>query len=157
MTQYQSLDYYATREYIGRVLAAYRNAEGYSLRELAVMCGYSPNTIKNIEEGRFTARTDIIDKIASKLGARITLGALPDDVKRLFTRLESLLIVTVRNWVCDNWRMRPAENDYLLHACRHNDSEVNQLMTAIEDAIGEVETDVLATYIVDYAVKLSEA
>lgn len=60
-----------TREELGCILAELRKEKGLSIRSLADKCEMSKSTIVNIEQGRFSPRVEIVDKICSTLEAEI--------------------------------------------------------------------------------------
>lgn len=60
-----------TREELGYILAELRKEKGLSIRSLADKCEMSKSTIVNIEQGRFSPRVEIVDKICSALEAEI--------------------------------------------------------------------------------------
>jgi transcriptional regulator with XRE-family HTH domain len=62
-----------TREELGNILAEQRKAKGYSIRTLAEQCEMSKSTIVHIEQGKFSPRIEIVDKICSVLDAEITI------------------------------------------------------------------------------------
>jgi transcriptional regulator with XRE-family HTH domain len=60
-----------TRVELGYILAELRKEKGLSIRSLADKCEMSKSTIVNIEQGRFSPRVEIVDKICSALEAEI--------------------------------------------------------------------------------------
>lgn len=61
------------REYIGQQLAALRNKQGITTRQLADMCGVAYANISKIENGRYNVSIDILSKVCDALGARIKI------------------------------------------------------------------------------------
>lgn len=64
-----------TREELANILAELRREKGLSIRGLAERCEMSKSTIVNIEQGRFSPRVEIVDKICSALDAEINIKA----------------------------------------------------------------------------------
>ena len=61
------------REYIGQQLAALRNKQGLTTRQLADMCGVTYDNISKIENGRYNVSIDILQKVCDALGADIRI------------------------------------------------------------------------------------
>lgn len=61
------------RQRLGAKIMALRNERGYSIRTLAELCDVNKATIVNIEQGRFSPRFDIVEKICHALGAKIEI------------------------------------------------------------------------------------
>ena len=61
------------REYIGQQLAALRNKQGLTTRQLADMCGVTYVNISKIENGRYNVSIDILQKVCDALRADIRI------------------------------------------------------------------------------------
>lgn len=61
------------RECIGQQLAALRNKQGLTTRQLADMCGVTYVNISKIEHGRYNVSIDILQKVCDALGADIRI------------------------------------------------------------------------------------
>lgn len=61
------------RERIGSILAEKRKEAGLTLRELAEMCGINNANVSKIETGKYNVSIDILSKILSVLGYRLTV------------------------------------------------------------------------------------
>lgn len=61
------------REFIGKKVAEIRNDKGYSIRELANLCGVNYSNIGKIERGAYNVSIDILSRISNALGCEITL------------------------------------------------------------------------------------
>lgn len=61
------------REALGTMVRHLRIMKNISIRELAEKCGLSKSTIVNIESGAYSPRLEVINKIVSTLGAKISL------------------------------------------------------------------------------------
>jgi len=61
------------RERIAKRIIHLRSANNLSQEQLANATELSINTIKGIEEAKFSVKTDILEKIASCLGVRVDL------------------------------------------------------------------------------------
>ena len=64
---------YATRVRIGNIIAELRRDKGYSVRQLAELAGVSKSTVVNIEAGRFSPTIDVVNKLITPLGAKISI------------------------------------------------------------------------------------
>lgn len=64
------------REYIGQQIAALRNKQGLTTRQLADMCGVTYVNISKIENGRYNVSIDILSKICSAMGAKIKIETM---------------------------------------------------------------------------------
>ncbi len=62
-----------TRKDLGRVIRQMRLAKGISIRGLADICGLSPSTVQNIENGAFSPRLDIVLRILSELEGKLII------------------------------------------------------------------------------------
>lgn len=58
---------------IGQELMEARNDMGYSIEYVAQQIGVKPVTIRNIEEGRFSATIDLLSKIAECYGCELAV------------------------------------------------------------------------------------
>lgn len=61
------------RQLFGQRMARLRRSKLYSIRELAERSGCAPNTIVNIEQGKFSPRIEIVEQILSVLGAHLEI------------------------------------------------------------------------------------
>ena len=61
------------REKIGQQVAALRNKQGLTTRQLADMCGVVYANISKIENGRYNVSIDILQKVCDALGADIRI------------------------------------------------------------------------------------
>lgn len=61
------------RKRIAKRVLELRTQQGISQQQLADATQLSLNTIKGIEEAKFSVKTDILEKIASCLGVRVDL------------------------------------------------------------------------------------
>lgn len=61
------------RQRLGAKIMALRNERGYSIRALAELCDVNKATIVNIEQGRFSPRFEIVEKICHVLGVKIEI------------------------------------------------------------------------------------
>lgn len=61
------------REKIGVRIADLRNEKGYTQEKLAELSGVSRRTIQSIEAGDFSARIDILDKLAEALQCSVEI------------------------------------------------------------------------------------
>lgn len=61
------------RERIAKRVLELRTQQGISQQQLADAAHLSLNTIKGIEEAKFSVKTDILERIASCLGTRVDL------------------------------------------------------------------------------------
>lgn len=64
------------RELIGYRIFQLRNGAKMTVRELAEECGLSANTISSIENGKFSARIDIINQILDVFGKELTINGI---------------------------------------------------------------------------------
>ncbi|MEE1366829.1 MAG: helix-turn-helix transcriptional regulator, partial [Muribaculaceae bacterium] len=62
----------------------------YTIRELAERSGCAPNTIVNIEQGKFSPRIEIVEQILSVLGAHLEIVIDDDDDDDIDDYLEDL-------------------------------------------------------------------
>ena len=67
------MDRAENRQLFGQRMARLRNLRGYSIRELAELSGFATNTILSIENGKFSPRFEIVEKILSVLGAHLEI------------------------------------------------------------------------------------
>lgn len=79
------------RQLFGLKIARIRRSKGISIRELAQRSECSPSTIVNIEQGKFSPRVEIVEKILSILGCRLEIveadiieDDLDDDIDDIF-------------------------------------------------------------------------
>lgn len=61
------------RERIGKRIAELRNEKGYSVRELAEICGVHFSNIGKIEAGKYNVSIDILSKVANALNCEIDI------------------------------------------------------------------------------------
>lgn len=62
------------RQLFGLQMARLRRLRGYTIRELAEESGCAPATIVNIEQGKFSPRVDIVEKILDVLDASLDIN-----------------------------------------------------------------------------------
>lgn len=62
------------RELVAETLLTARIQKGYSLDELGQIVGFKGNTIKRIEQGRFSPNTDQLFAICEALGVKIKIN-----------------------------------------------------------------------------------
>lgn len=67
------------RQLFGQRMARLRRSKLFSIRELAERSGCAPNTIVNIEQGKFSPRIEIVEQILSVLGAHLEIVIDDDD------------------------------------------------------------------------------
>lgn len=67
------------RQLFGQKMARLRRSKLYSIRDLAERSGCAPNTIVNIEQGKFSPRVEIVEQILSVLGAHLEIVIDDDD------------------------------------------------------------------------------
>ena len=80
------------RQLFGQRMARLRRSKLYSIRELAERSGCAPNTIVNIEQGKFSPRIEIVEQILSVLGAHleIVIDEEDDDIDDYLEDLSEL-------------------------------------------------------------------
>lgn len=78
------------RQLFGQRMARLRRSKLFSIRELAERSGCAPNTIVNIEQGKFSPRVEIVEKILSVLGAHLEIVIDDDDDDDIDDYLEDL-------------------------------------------------------------------
>lgn len=78
------------RQLFGQRMARLRRSKLYSIRELAERSGCAPNTIVNIEQGKFSPRIEIVEQILSELGAHLEIVIDDDDDDDIDDYLEDL-------------------------------------------------------------------
>lgn len=78
------------RQLFGQRMARLRRSKLYSIRELAERSGCAPNTIVNIEQGKFSPRVEIVEQILSVLGAHLEIVIDEDDDDDIDDYLEDL-------------------------------------------------------------------
>ncbi|WP_276878990.1 helix-turn-helix domain-containing protein [Bacteroides heparinolyticus] len=61
------------RERIGKMIAEIRTGNGLTIRELADIAGVTSTNICNIENGKYSAGVDVLSRILSALGYRLTI------------------------------------------------------------------------------------
>ena len=61
------------RQLFGQRMARLRRSKLFTIRELAERSGCAPNTIVNIEQGKFSPRIEIVEQILSVLGAHLEI------------------------------------------------------------------------------------
>ena len=62
-----------TREELGNTINELRQQRGMSIRELAERSEVNKATIVNIEQGRFSPRYEIVERIVKELGGTIEI------------------------------------------------------------------------------------
>lgn len=67
------------RQLFGQRMARLRRSKLFTIRELAERSGCAPNTIVNIEQGKFSPRIEIVEQILSVLGAHLEIVIDDDD------------------------------------------------------------------------------
>ena len=65
-----------SREALGNCIKKLRNSKNMSVRECAEMCSLAKSTIVNIEQGRFSPRLEIVQKVLNALDATLTITTL---------------------------------------------------------------------------------
>lgn len=78
------------RQLFGQKMARLRRSKLFSIRELAERSGCAPNTIVNIEQGKFSPRIEIVEQILSVLGAHLEIVIDDDDDDDIDDYLEDL-------------------------------------------------------------------
>ena len=78
------------RQLFGQKMARLRRSKLYTIRELAERSGCAPNTIVNIEQGKFSPRIEIVEQILSVLGAHLEIVIEDDDDDDIDDYLEDL-------------------------------------------------------------------
>lgn len=78
------------RQLFGQKMARLRRSKLFSIRELAERSGCAPNTIVNIEQGKFSPRVEIVEQILSVLGAHLEIVIDDDDDDDIDDYLEDL-------------------------------------------------------------------
>lgn len=78
------------RQLFGQKMARLRRSKLYTIRELAERSGCAPNTIVNIEQGKFSPRIEIVEQILSVLGAHLEIVIDDDDDDDIDDYLEDL-------------------------------------------------------------------
>ena len=63
----------ATSEEIGRLIRGIRLSQGISIRRFAGMAGVTAATVQNVENGAFTPRLDIVQRMMAALGKRLSI------------------------------------------------------------------------------------
>lgn len=61
------------REEIGKKIADIRYKRGLTTRQLAELCGITPNNINRIENGKYNVGIDILNKVCIILGAQMDI------------------------------------------------------------------------------------
>lgn len=62
-----------SRNRIAKKIVELRTQQALTQQQLADATGLSINTIRGIEEAKFSVKTDILERIASCLGARVDI------------------------------------------------------------------------------------
>lgn len=62
----------ATREELGQLIRGWRVSQGISIRDMAKRASVRPSTVQNVENGAFTPRLDVIQRMFLVLGRNIT-------------------------------------------------------------------------------------
>lgn len=78
------------RQLFGQKMARLRRSKLFTIRELAERSGCAPNTIVNIEQGKFSPRIEIVEQILSVLGAHLEIVIDDDDDDDIDDYLEDL-------------------------------------------------------------------
>lgn len=78
------------RQLFGQRMARLRRSKLFSIRELAERSGCAPNTIVNIEQGKFSPRIEIVEQILSVLGAHLEIVIDDDDIDDYLEDLSEL-------------------------------------------------------------------
>ena len=78
------------RQLFGQRMARLRRSKLFSIRELAERSGCAPNTIVNIEQGKFSPRIEIVEQILSVLGAHLEIVIDDDEDDDIEDYLEDL-------------------------------------------------------------------
>ena len=61
------------RKSLGAYLKREREAQGISVRKMAVLAEIRPATVQNVEKGSFTPRLDVLQRMLSALGKSIQI------------------------------------------------------------------------------------
>lgn len=61
------------RKSLGAYLKREREAQGISVRKMAELARIQPATVQNVENGAFTPRLDVVQKMLEVLGKRLTI------------------------------------------------------------------------------------
>lgn len=61
------------RETLGQYIRGVRVSKGISIRRMADLAGLTPSTVQNVENGAFTPRLDIAQKMLAALDKRLTI------------------------------------------------------------------------------------
>lgn len=61
---------------LGEALRELRDSKHLSVRELSEKCGVSKSAIVNLEQGRFSPRIEIVQKILNTLDAALVIKTL---------------------------------------------------------------------------------
>ena len=64
----------ATREQLGQLIRGWRVSQGISIRRFAELAGVQPNTVQNVENGAFTPRLDIVQRMLAVLGKQLRIN-----------------------------------------------------------------------------------
>lgn len=64
----------ATREQLGQLIRGWRVSQGISIRRFAELAGVRPNTVQNVENGAFTPRLDIVQRMMAVLGKQLSIN-----------------------------------------------------------------------------------
>ena len=63
----------ASREELGQLIRGWRVSQGISIRRFAELAGVRPNTVQNVENGAFTPRLDIVQRMMTALGKQLSI------------------------------------------------------------------------------------
>ena len=63
----------ATCDELGQLIKGWRVSQGISIRRFAGMAGITPATVQNVENGAFTPRLDIVQRMMAALGKRLSI------------------------------------------------------------------------------------
>lgn len=64
----------ASREELGQLIRGWRVSQGISIRRFAELAGVRPNTVQNVENGAFTPRLEIVQRMMAVLGKKLSIG-----------------------------------------------------------------------------------
>ena len=59
---------------VGRQILAQRQAQGWSVEQVAAMADLKPATVEKIEAGMFNIPLDVLTRVADVLGCRVTIN-----------------------------------------------------------------------------------
>lgn len=157
MENYNGLvDYATSPKYIGLVLRSYRIEELMDIEDMASCSGCDVDIIRRVEDGESVGDTAIIRAIASNLPTALNVLNLTEERKDAIRELEKQIIEVVGNWTKNNWCKRPASTEKLVHRFRSSCGDAENVISYLDQELGQLETTLLMERAVDYAVELVE-